>query len=89
MRSTTRRRSWRTSGLRAPEGLSVTGFDDTDSSRSTVPRLTTVRQLLEEVGRLAVSLLVRLLERRADAPLQVSLLPTRWFVTQPDRCADH
>jgi LacI family transcriptional regulator len=34
-------------GLRVPEDLSITGFDDIDLSRSTVPRLTTVRQPLE------------------------------------------
>ncbi|WP_329180389.1 LacI family DNA-binding transcriptional regulator [Streptomyces sp. NBC_01477] len=56
-------------GLRVPEDLSITGFDDTDSGRSTVPRLTTARQPLEEVGRLAVLLLVRLLDRRtAETP---------------------
>ncbi|MEU1471877.1 LacI family DNA-binding transcriptional regulator [Streptomyces sp. NPDC005761] len=49
-------------GLRVPQDLSVTGFDDTDLGRSTVPRLTTVRQPVEELGRMAVSLLMRLLD---------------------------
>jgi LacI family transcriptional regulator len=56
-------------GLRVPEDLSITGFDDSDSSRSTVPRLTTVRQPLEEMGRIAISLLTRLLDRHTvDTP---------------------
>lgn len=60
-------------GLRVPEDLSITGFDDIDLSRSTVPRLTTVRQPLEEMGRMAVSLLMRLLEQHTVDTLHVEL----------------
>jgi LacI family transcriptional regulator len=60
-------------GLRVPEDLSVTGFDDSDISRSTTPALTTVRQPLEEMGRIAVSLLVRLIERHTVDALHVEL----------------
>lgn len=60
-------------GLRVPGDLSVTGFDDTDSSRSTVPRLTTVRQPLEEMGRIAVSVLMQLLDRQTAGLLQLEL----------------
>jgi LacI family transcriptional regulator len=60
-------------GLRVPEDLSITGFDDIDLSRSTVPRLTTVRQPLEEMGRMAVSLLMRLLDRHTVDTLHVEL----------------
>ncbi|MFE4923628.1 LacI family DNA-binding transcriptional regulator [Streptomyces sp. NPDC056661] len=59
--------------LRVPDDLSITGFDDTDLGRSTVPRLTTVRQPLEEMGRMAVSLLMRLLERHTVDTLHVEL----------------
>ncbi|NJP47259.1 LacI family DNA-binding transcriptional regulator [Actinacidiphila epipremni] len=59
--------------LRVPEDLSITGFDDIDLSRSTVPRLTTVRQPLEEMGRMAVSLLMRLLDRHTVDALHVEL----------------
>lgn len=59
--------------LRVPDDLSITGFDDTDLGRSTVPRLTTVRQPLEEMGRMAVSLLTRLLERHTVDTLHVEL----------------
>ncbi|MFI5633308.1 substrate-binding domain-containing protein [Streptomyces sp. NPDC051664] len=57
--------------LRVPDDLSITGFDDTDPGRSTVPRLTTVRQPLEETRRMAVSLLMRLLERHTVDTLHV------------------
>jgi LacI family transcriptional regulator len=60
-------------GLRVPGDLSVTGFDDLDLARSTVPALTTARQPLEEMGRMAVSLLLRLITRQAVDALHVSL----------------
>jgi LacI family transcriptional regulator len=56
-----------------PGDLSVTGFDDIDLSRATVPLLTTVRQPLQEMGRMAVTLLVRLLERHELEALHVEL----------------
>ncbi|MEU8006777.1 substrate-binding domain-containing protein [Catellatospora sp. NPDC049111] len=62
-------------GLRVPADLSVTGFDDIDLAQATTPRLTTVRQPLEEMGRMAVSLLARLLERHQLEALHVELTP--------------
>jgi LacI family transcriptional regulator len=60
-------------GLRVPDDLSVAGFDDLELSRATTPQLTTVRQPLGEMGRIAVSLLVRLLERHKLDALHVEL----------------
>ncbi|WP_377272853.1 LacI family DNA-binding transcriptional regulator [Peterkaempfera sp. SMS 1(5)a] len=60
-------------GLRVPEDLSVTGFDDADLSRSTVPMLTTVRQPVQEQGSMAVSLLMRLMEGHTVEALHVEL----------------
>jgi LacI family transcriptional regulator len=60
-------------GLRVPDDLSVTGFDDIDISRATVPMLTTVRQPLQEMGRLAVSLLMRIVDRHDHEALHVEL----------------
>jgi LacI family transcriptional regulator len=50
-------------GLRIPEDISVVGFDDLDHAATVTPALTTVSQPLGEMGRVAVSLLIRLLER--------------------------
>lgn len=60
-------------GLHVPEDLSVTGFDDIDLGRSTTPMITTVRQPLEEMGRMAVSLLERLLSRHTVDTLHIEL----------------
>jgi LacI family transcriptional regulator len=60
-------------GLRVPEELSIAGFDDIDLAQATRPRLTTVRQPLQEMGRLAVSLLIRLMERQRLDALHVEL----------------
>jgi LacI family transcriptional regulator len=60
-------------GLHVPGDLSVTGFDDIDLSQATAPLLTTVRQPLQEIGRMAVTLLVRLLERHTLEALHLEL----------------
>ncbi|ADB36036.1 transcriptional regulator, LacI family [Kribbella flavida DSM 17836] len=60
-------------GLSIPGDLSVAGFDDIDLSRATSPLLTTVRQPLQEMGRMAVSLLIRLLDRHELEALHVEL----------------
>lgn len=60
-------------GLRVPDDLSVTGFDDIELSMVTQPALTTVRQPLQEMGRMAVTLLMRLLDRHELEALHVEL----------------
>ncbi|WP_329483110.1 LacI family transcriptional regulator [Kribbella sp. NBC_01484] len=60
-------------GLSVPGDLSIAGFDDIDLSRATTPQLTTVRQPLQEMGRMAVSLLIRLLDRHEVEALHVEL----------------
>lgn len=56
-----------------PEDLSIAGFDDIDLAQATSPMLTTVRQPLAEMGRIAVGLLVRLLDRHRLDALHVEL----------------
>ena len=63
----------RARGVRVPEDLSVVGFDDVELATIVTPTLTTVRQPLAEMGRTAVSLLMRLLERQAFETLHVEL----------------
>ena len=63
----------RARGLRLPADLSIVGFDDTSESEIVVPALTTVRQPLAEMGRTAVSILLRQIENRRFEPLRVEL----------------
>ena len=63
----------RARGLRVPEDLSVVGFDDVEHATIVTPTLTTVRQPLAEMGRTAVSLLMRLLEGQRFETLHVEL----------------
>ena len=63
----------RARGLRLPEDLSVVGFDDVEHATIVTPTLTTVRQPLAEMGRTAVSLLIRLLERQRFETLHLEL----------------
>jgi LacI family transcriptional regulator len=60
-------------GLRVPEDISVVGFDDTIEAAVTVPALTTIRQPLAELGRTAVSLLLRQIQNKRLEPLRVEL----------------
>jgi DNA-binding LacI/PurR family transcriptional regulator len=47
----------RAAGRRVPEDVAVIGFDDFPLAQHTEPRLTTVRQPMEEMGRTMVQLL--------------------------------
>jgi LacI family transcriptional regulator len=60
-------------GLRVPEDLSVVGFDDVERPLLMTPQLTTVRQPLAEMGRMAVNLLFRLLDKQRIDALRVVL----------------
>jgi LacI family transcriptional regulator len=60
-------------GLTVPRDCSVVGFDDTMEATVAVPALTTVRQPLAELGRTAVSVLLRQLSNRRFEPLRIEL----------------
>ncbi|MFC3893106.1 LacI family DNA-binding transcriptional regulator [Lentzea rhizosphaerae] len=62
--------------LRVPEDLSVAGFDDIDLAEATDPRLTTVRQPLQEMGSIAVTQLMRVLDGHRPEALHIELATT-------------
>lgn len=56
-------------GLRVPEDMSVVGFDDLPEVRWSAPPLTTVRQPLAEMGKLAARTVLRLTRgEQPDSP---------------------
>jgi DNA-binding LacI/PurR family transcriptional regulator len=66
-------------GLRVPEDVSVLGFDDVTGAAYGIPSLTTVRQPLEEMGRLAAATLLERIknpgwESRHERTLQPGLV---------------
>jgi LacI family transcriptional regulator len=63
-------------GLRVPGDLSVVGFDDVEVATVVRPALTTIRAPLAEIGRMAVTLLVRLIEKQRYETLHVELSTT-------------
>lgn len=63
----------RRAGLRTPEDLSVVGFDDLEFAKWTSPPLTTVRQPLRRMGRLAVRTLLQLVHGREPDSHHVQL----------------
>lgn len=60
-------------GLVVPADLSVVGFDDINESALVVPGLTSVRQPLEEMGRVATRLLVARIENPETVPQRLEL----------------
>jgi len=68
-------------GLRIPHDLSLVAFDDPRSASLLNPPLTTVRQPLEQMARLAVERLTALMNRTEPSP-RVQMLPTKLIVRE-------
>jgi LacI family transcriptional regulator len=60
-------------GLRVPEDVSVMGFDDIPEAVTARPPLTTMRQDLRQMGRLATRLLVNCIDDPTQATEQIEL----------------
>jgi DNA-binding LacI/PurR family transcriptional regulator len=56
-------RALRQAGLRVPDDVSVVGFDDIQNAEYQNPGLTTVRQPLREMGRIAAEIVLRSIRR--------------------------
>lgn len=66
----------RNRGLRIPDDVSVVGFDDIPQAAMLRPALTTVRQPLEMMGRVATQMLLNLLNGSIKDPKRIEL-PTQ------------
>ena len=60
-------------GIRVPDELSVTGFDDTPQAAWTTPPLTTVHQHLDGMGAIAVQTVLGMVEGRSPASRHLDL----------------
>ena len=75
----------RQAGLRVPQDVAVTGFDDITLARHLTPTLTTVHQPMRELGERGVELLLARLAEPTSPPGSV-LLPTRLVVRESCGC---
>lgn len=62
-------------GLRVPQDVSVVGFDDIQGAAYTSPRLTTVRQPLEKMGKIAAKTLLDRIEGRVEYVPEIAIEP--------------
>jgi LacI family transcriptional regulator len=60
-------------GLRIPDDISLLGFDDIPQASVTYPKLTTVRQPLEQMGRAAVAMLLDCIANPDQRSRQITL----------------
>ncbi|MCA1596867.1 MAG: substrate-binding domain-containing protein [Chloroflexi bacterium] len=63
-------------GLRIPDDMSLVGFDDAQAAHLVSPPLTTVRQPLNEMGRHAAAVLMRLMSGHGGEALRLDLATT-------------
>lgn len=68
--------------IRIPEELSVAVFDDLEFSRIVRPKLTAVKQNMEEIARSATCLLLDRMSRKDKRPHQTIRIPTEFIVRE-------
>jgi len=68
-------------GLRVPEDLAITGFDNMYSSLITNPPITTVNQPVQEIGQAAVEILLDQISKSNQTPAQ-AILPVELVIRQ-------
>jgi LacI family transcriptional regulator len=64
--------------LKIPDDVSIVGFDDIDMGRMSSPPLTTVRVYKEELGSIAVRILLKLIQGQAENNT-TTIVPTRFI----------
>lgn len=68
-------------GLKVPEDISVTGFDDMDVSRYIVPTLTTIAQPAEKIGERSAELLLSLINDDPPSAFE-QILPYEFIIRE-------
>jgi len=68
-------RAFQEAGLRIPEDVSVVGFDDIVSAACCIPSLTTVRQPLKKMGRIAAETLLARIEDTGEFQSEIAVEP--------------
>lgn len=68
-------RAFQEAGLKVPGDVSVVGFDDITSASFAVPSLTTVRQPLAKMGKIAAQTLIGWIEKRTGYSPEIAIEP--------------
>jgi len=68
-------RAFQEAGLRVPEDVSIVGFDDINIASFARPALTTVRQPLKKMGRIAAKTLLDWIEARGEYTPEIAIEP--------------
>jgi LacI family transcriptional regulator, galactose operon repressor len=68
-------RAFQEAGLRVPQDVSVLGFDDIPGAAFQSPSLTTVRQPLNEMGKVAAQSLLERIEGKKEYPSEIAIEP--------------
>ena len=69
-------RALQDANLRVPADISVIGFDNIDAAAFTSPRLTTINQPLNEIGRIATQCLLNRIHKTVAPPEEVVVQPS-------------
>ncbi len=72
-------------GLRIPDDLSIVGFDDIPDAAQASPGLTTVHQPIQEMGRIAIQMLLKLIDGQ---PLENKVVKTSTHLVIRDSCRE-
>ncbi len=67
-------------GFKVPEDISIVGFDDIYATQISDPPLTTIRQDLNEVARLACEYLIKCRDSKISLPLIHEKVPTKLII---------
>jgi DNA-binding LacI/PurR family transcriptional regulator len=80
-------RALREAKLRVPDDVSVVGFDDIQSAAYQNPGLTTVRQPLREMGRIAAETLLRRIQQPGKSAARVETMVEPELIVRGTTCA--
>lgn len=75
-------------GIRIPEDISVTGFDDIAYAKYSDPSLTTISQPAEEMGKMAMDMLLKVIEGEPLSQREC-VLPTEFIIRKSTGPAPH
>ena len=62
-------------GLRIPEDISVAGYDGIPAARHIVPKLTTIKQDAEQIGRVSAEQLINIIEKPKTTLVEQKIIP--------------